>query len=147
MSKTSDTKALQNDISATRKIHSSESTELWIFYNFRISPANMESLSNRYLCFFNNHTRRSVNTCIISESCKNDRCFLACCKSIFLIVFLNTVDQWLSGFGNTTADNDGFRICHTCKHGKCSAKHFAHLCHNITGYFVALFKSVQNILC
>ena len=133
------TGAPPNDIPVLQKSTVLSTQDCGFLYIFKID--------SQILYFFNNHTRRSVNTCVISESCKNDRCFLACCKSIFLIVFLNTVDQWLSGFGNTTADNDGFRICHTCKHGKCSAKHFSYLCHNIAGYFVALFKSIQNILC
>ena len=72
--KNTGTGAPPNDFPFCTKIHSPVNSGLWtLFYIF-------SKLILRYYPVLNNHTAQIRNSCIISESCKNDRCFLACCK-------------------------------------------------------------------
>ncbi len=64
------------------------------------------------------HLGCTVDSCIIAKCRDHDRSILAGLKSILSVIFPDTVNKRLSGLGNSSADNNGLRICHTANNGK-----------------------------
>ena len=46
----------------------------------------------------------AVNTSVIAQSCQGKQCAAAALERIFLVIFLNVIQQHIAGFGNTAAD-------------------------------------------
>ena len=75
------------------------------------------------MLFLKNHFSCAADPSVISKCCKNNLCIFAGWKCIFHIIFLNAVNQWLSGLGYPSTDYDCFRINNCCKTSKCSRQH------------------------
>ena len=93
------------------------------------------------------HPGCTVDSCIIAKCRDHDRSILAGFKSILSVIFPDTVNKRLSGLGNSSADNNGLRICHTANNGKSTTQLLSDLFHGCYSYRIILLKCVQNCFC
>lgn len=64
------------------------------------------------MCLFKYHSRRAVDARVISQLRQRKQRAAAAGESIFLIIFLNIINQDIARFGNAAADYKHFRIDH-----------------------------------
>ena len=93
------------------------------------------------------HLGCTVDSCIIAKCRDHDRSILAGFKSILSVIFPDTVNKRLSGLGNSSADNNGLRICHSANNGKSTTQLLSDLFHGCYSYRIILLKCVQNCFC